>query len=404
MQPPMNRAAAPDPFHPASHECFKARDALVTSCEINVRKVDTTHVRKMRRRTRRLRWAAPAPACKSKRAGLEPRPAVPTASPPQATLSCEKSNPAGNRHPNSPPTVHSAPTSSADVPSATEASTAPPAIITSREDELPTQQKVSGVAASLMRPPGHSAQYGVDTQPSDSMLAQDAFTRHVDHGQPVRSQCRTDGPPANLVTDDKPPDCPAACKRPLEQASGKLTSVRDAHAQWDDQRPRGAKGQFGGVEPPPLHKDWASTPVDPTAAWIGHVLDGRIDPCMHRARWVDETIQSVTEKCVAHLQRKDDRLQLRFTPGRAEPPCSGTERPAGAVLGAAPLPSAQAEGAGPTNPRGELKRCRRRVPTYEDSSRSPSSSQSPPLRSDTDSRLYSGECSDSDSDLERPDR
>jgi hypothetical protein len=233
----------------ASHGYFKERDALVTSCEIKVRRVDTTQVRKMRRRARRLRWAAAPPARKSKREGLEPRTAVPTRSPPQVILPLEQSNLAG-RQPNSP-TPEPRPAHTTTVPNATEASTAPPAVIASdasRQDEPQAQQtrEVSGVAASRKRPPGHGTQYGVDTTPSDDTLAQDASTRHAEHGQPVKMSCRTDGPPASSLADDKPPDRPTACWSTVEQASGRIPFVRDTQAQRTDQIPLGAKRQLGG--------------------------------------------------------------------------------------------------------------------------------------------------------------
>ena len=368
MQPPTAAATAPAAFQPASHGCFTERDALVTSCEIKVRRVDTTQVRKMRRRARRLRWAAPPLVRKSKREDLEPRTAVPTTSPSQVILPLEKSNLAGSRQPNSP-TPEPRPAHTTTVPNATEASTAPPAVIASdasRQNEPQAQQnlEVSGVAASRKRPPGHGTQYGVDTTPSDNPLAQDASTRHAEHGQPVKSSCRADGPPARSLADDKLPDRPTACESTVEQASDRISSVRDTRAQQTDQIPLGAKRQLGGKEPPPIHKDWTSTPVDHSATWIGHVLDGRLEPSIHRARWVDETIQSATDNCVAHLQRRATELQ-RWWADRAR---SGTERQANAAPGAVPQPSAKAEGMGPTNPRvglisaAEVVRPRTRTP------------------------------------------
>ena len=75
MQTPKIDATASVAFQPTSLDCFKETDAPVRSCEIKFQTVDTAQVRKMRRRTRRLRWAAPAPARKVNREPIAPRPA-----------------------------------------------------------------------------------------------------------------------------------------------------------------------------------------------------------------------------------------------------------------------------------------------------------------------------------------
>jgi hypothetical protein len=62
-------------------------------------------------------------------------------------------------------------------------------------------------------------------------------------------------------------------------------------------------------------------------------------------------MQSATENCVAHLQRRATELQRWWV----DQTRSGTERQANAAPGAVPQPSAQAEGMAPTNPRVGIK-------------------------------------------------
>jgi hypothetical protein len=87
MQRPKTDAAAPVAFQPISLDSFKETDAPVTSCEITYQKVDTTKVRKMRRRT---------PAPRKKHTLLTPAEQPPSS--PQVLQSVQVTKPADSRH------------------------------------------------------------------------------------------------------------------------------------------------------------------------------------------------------------------------------------------------------------------------------------------------------------------
>jgi hypothetical protein len=84
MREPTSDAAAPVDLQPISLDSFEENDAPVKSGEIKFTKVDMSKVRKMlRRRTQRLRWAAPAPRKKQ----TLPKPAEQSPSSPHASVS-----------------------------------------------------------------------------------------------------------------------------------------------------------------------------------------------------------------------------------------------------------------------------------------------------------------------------
>ena len=96
MQRPKTEEEASVAFQSISLECFKETDAQVTSCEVKFQKVDTTKVRKIRRREQRLRWAAPAP--RKELAMLKPAEQSPSSSQVLPSRSGPESRPVPRRY------------------------------------------------------------------------------------------------------------------------------------------------------------------------------------------------------------------------------------------------------------------------------------------------------------------
>jgi hypothetical protein len=154
--------------------------------------------------------------------------------------------------------------------------------------------------------PDQSAQNWVDTKPSECTLSRGESTPCEDYGKSVRASSRTDAPPTSLLAEDQPQDCPAASESPLEKTLDWISSIPKALDRQIGQERLSGKGPFGGVPPPPVIRDWINTPVDPTAAWIGLVLNGQAAPYngdvpMFRDRWVHETILAATRNCKEQL-------------------------------------------------------------------------------------------------------
>ena len=96
----------------------------------------------------------------------------------------------------------------------------------------------------------------------------------------------------------------------------------------------------------PILEEWASTPVDVTALWLGYLLEGRLATDQEPLETcVERMVEAATTAFVKRQRRKPAQTGVGPTPTRG---AGGRVTDAG--VGAIPQPAAQAVGTGATNP------------------------------------------------------